>query len=188
MQRRTILAEKLNFFIKRSLCGSLALNSGIFFFAASIWLLLPSYPVMGQSRTFQGVQVPQEFDANSDLADLIELSTEEPSRNSQVRLLGQWVVVPGSRDNYYTYRMQEITVQTTFRVYTIFLILDATSNNPKYLRFGVDCDENKLRPVSYRVFSSRGNTLDRQLVDEPWAAPTNNFWQSLVSGVCGLGS
>lgn len=173
---------------RKTLCGSLVFNSGAVILGslASI-CLLPSHAAMGQSPTFHGVQVSQRFDPNSDLADSIRRLTTKPSGLSKVRL-GQWVVVPGSKDNYYTYEMQELTLRTTSKVYLIFLLADTTSNNPKRFGFAVDCSENKLRPTSYQAFSSRGDTVTKPSLDEPWTAPSNNFWQGLVNAVCRLGS
>lgn len=148
--------------------------------------LLLSHPATSQSRTFHGVQVSQKFDTNSELADLIKKSTTKRFRNSTVRL-GQWVVVPGAKDHYSTYETTEIS-ELKSKTYTIILLTNTTSDNPKLLSLGVLCAENKLRPVGYRAFSSSGNRVTRELVDAPWVAPTDNFWQGLVNKVCSLGS
>ena len=185
--QRAVLCKATDFAAKRILSSSLVLKSGALILGglASIFLL-PSHPAVSQSRIFHGVQVSKDFDTNSDLADLIR-ETITGQGFSEIRL-GQWVVVSGSRDNYYTYEVQELTVQTTFQTYVIFLLTDSTSNNPKHVSFGVDCTENELRQVRYRVFSNRGNTLTNQSVNEPWTAPYNDFWQGLVDRVCSLGS
>lgn len=184
----TAMGRVIDFSAKGLLRSSLAAKSGALILAslASV-LLLPSHPAVSQSRIFHGVRVPQGFDANSDLADLIKKSIAGQQGFPEIGL-GEWVAIPGSEGNYYTYEVQEITVRTTFRSYVIFLLVDTITDNPKHVSFGVDCTENKLRPIRYRGFSSRGGTLTNQAIDDPWTAPSNNFWQGLVNGVCNLAS
>jgi hypothetical protein len=153
---------------------------------ASLWLL-SSHPAMGQSRTFNGVQVSQKFDPNSEMAKLIKQSTTKQRKTSAgitVRL-GQWLTIPGSKDNYYTYETREIP-KLESKIYSIIFLADTTSDNPKLFDYGVLCDENKLKPVGYRAFSSRGSRITREVVSEPWVAPSNNFLQGLVNQVCRL--
>ena len=155
-----------------------------------MWLM-PNQAALSQSLVFHGIQVSQKFDTSSDLADLIKKSTVGSGQsNFSKAKLGQWVVASASQDKYYTYEIQEFKIQKTFRTYVIYLLADTTSDNPKSISFGVDCKENKLKPSSYRVFSSKGKILSRQLSDDddPWAAPANSFFQGLVNEVCKLGS
>ena len=156
-----------------------------------IWMM-PNQAAMSQSRTFHGVQVSQKFDISSDFADFIKKSTvgSGQSKLSKAKL-GQWVVASASQDKYYTYEMQELKIRTTSRIYLIFLLDGTTSDNPKSISFGVDCKENKLGVAGYRVFSSNGKIVSKQLVDaddDLWAAPANSFFQGLVNEVCRLGS
>jgi hypothetical protein len=186
--QRAVLGKTIDFSAKRLLRNGLAAKSGALILSSLVSIfLLPSHPAVSQSPIFHGVRVPQGFDANSDLADLIKKSVAGQQGFPEIGL-GEWVVIPGTEDNYYTYEVQEITVRTTFRSYVIFLLVDSTTNNPKHVSFGVDCAENKLRPIRYRGFSPRGTTSTNQALDEPWTTPSNNFWQGLVNGVCSLGS
>jgi hypothetical protein len=186
--QRGILPKVANFVAERSRFSSLALNSGVVILGGLVSIcLLPSHPAMGQSRTFQGVQVSQKFDPKSEMAELIKKSTTKQFRNSAgvtVRS-GQWVIIPGSKDSYYTYETKEI-FKLEIKTYSINFLADTTSDNPKFFSYGVLCDRNQLRPVGYRAFSSRGDRVTREVVDEPWAAPTNNFLQGLVNEVCKL--
>jgi hypothetical protein len=188
--QRVILNKAGDFGAARLLCGNLSFNLGaVVLGILSSICLLPSHPAMSQSPTFHGVQVSQKFDTNSDLADLIKKSTTGSGQHKFSKAkLGQWVVFPRSQDKYYTYEIQEFTVRKTFKAYVVFLLSDTTSNNPKYLSLAVDCAENKLSQKTYRTFSSRGDTVTKQSVDKPWAAPTNSFFQGLVNEVCKLGS
>jgi len=194
--RKSVFRKATDFVANSPQRGRLALNSGVVILGslASI-CLLPSHPAMGQSRTFHGVQVSQKFDPNSEMAKLIERSTTKQFKTSAgvtVRL-GQWVAVPGSKDSYYTYETKlvifpasrekpELEVKTN----SIIFLADTTSDNPKLFDYGVLCDKNQLRPVDFRSFSSRGSRITRGGVNEPWAAPTNNFLQRLVNEVCRL--
>lgn len=186
--QRGILHKVADFVAERSRCSSLALKSGVVIMGGLAGIcLLPSHPAMGQSRTFEGVQVSQKFDPNSEMAKLIKQSTTKEVKTSvgvTVRL-GQWVVIPGSKDSYYTYETREIP-KLESKIYSIILLADTTSDSPKLLSYGVLCAENKMKPVDYRKFSSRGSRITREGVSEPWAAPTNNFVQGLVNEVCRL--
>lgn len=187
--RKSVFRKATDFVAKSPQRGRLALNSGVVILGslASI-CLLPSHPAMGQSRTFHGVQVSQKFDPNSEMAKLIERSTIKQFRTSAgvtVRL-GRWVIIPGSKDSYYTYETKEIPKLSEIKTYSIIFLADTTSDNPKLFDYGVLCDKNQLKPVGYRSFSSRGSRIAREVVREPWAAPTNNFLQGLVNQVCRL--
>jgi hypothetical protein len=186
--QRSVFRKATDFVAKSPLCSSLALNSGVVIFGslASLWLL-PSHPAIGQNRTFHGVQVSQKFDQNSEMAKLIKQSTTKQFKTSAgvtVRL-GQWVIIPGSKDSYYTYETKEIP-KLESKTYSIIFLADTTSDNPKLFDYGVLCDKNQLKPVGYRSFSSRGVRVTREVVNEPWVAPTNNFLQGLANEVCRL--
>ncbi|MEM4380465.1 MAG: hypothetical protein QXL01_07290 [Thermoplasmatales archaeon] len=131
--QRAISHRVANFLAERSQWVSLTLNSGVVIWGtlASLWLL-PIHLAMGQSRTFNGVQVSQKFDPNSEMAKLIKQSTTKPNRSSvgvTVRL-GQWVTMPGSKDSYYTYETKEI-FKLEAKTYSIKFLADTTSDNPK---------------------------------------------------------
>lgn len=186
--QRAILRKVANSFPERLQCGSLPFNSAAVILGsiASFWLL-PIHPAMGQSRTFQGVQVSQKFNPKSEMAQLIEASTTKQSKNSQwvtVRL-GRWVPVPRSKDNYYTYETRE-NPKLEIKTYSIYFLADTTSDNPRLLSYGVRCAENKMRPIGYRSFYSSGHAITREIVNEPWATPTNRFLQGLANQVCRL--
>jgi hypothetical protein len=177
------------FAAERRSSGWLTLNPGVIILSSLVGIgLMPNPIAFGQSRTFQGVQVSQKFDPNSEMAKLIERSTIKQFRTSAgvtVRL-GRWVIIPGSKDSYYTYETKEIPKLSEIKTYSIIFLADTTSDNPKLFDYGVLCDKNQLKPVGYRSFSSRGSRIDREVVREPWAAPTNNFLQGLVNEVCRL--
>lgn len=186
--RRSVFRKATDFAAQRLLRGSLALNSGVVILGslASLWLL-PSHPAMGQNRTFQGVQVSQKFNPNSEMARLIKESTTKQFKTSEwvtVRL-GQWVPVPRSKDNYYTYETKEHP-RLGIKTYSIIFLADTTSDNPKLLSNGVRCAENKIKPIGHRTFSSGGYMRTREVVNASWVAPTNKFLQSLVNQVCRL--
>jgi hypothetical protein len=186
--RKSVFRKATDFVAKSTQRGRLALNSGVILGSLASICLLPSHPAMGQSRTFQGVQVSQKFDPNSEMAKLIKQSTIKQFRTSAgvtVRL-GRWVIIPGSKDSYYTYETKEIPKLSEIKTYSIILLGDTTSDSPKLLSYGVLCAENKMKPVDYRKFSSRGSRISREGGNEPWAAPSNNFVQGLVNEVCRL--
>ena len=186
--QRAILRKVANFVAKRSPRGSLAPYSGVAILGGLTSIgLLSSHPAMAQNSTFHGVQVSPKFNPNSEMAQLIKKSTTKQFKNSAgatVRL-GQWVVIPRSKDSYYTYETKELP-KLEIKTYSIIFLADTTSDNPKLFSYGVLCDKNQLKPVSYRVFSSRGDRVTREIVNAPWAAPTNNFLQGLMNEVCKL--
>jgi len=183
---RDVLSRATDFAAKRTLCGSLAFNSGVVILGslASI-CLLPSHPAMSQSRTFNGVQVSQKFSPNSEMAELIKQSTTKRFRNSTGRIvrLGKWVIVPGAKDNYSTYETQMLF---EMKFHSVILLAGTTSDSPKLLSYRVDCAKNKMRQSGYRVFSSSGDRVTRQSVEAPLVAPFNEYAQSLVNEVCKL--
>lgn len=186
--RKMISRVRTDFAAKRRHSGWLTLNPGVIILSSLVGIgLMPNPIAFGQNRTFQGIQVSQKFDPNSEMAKLIQQSTTKPNRSSvgvTVRL-GQWVIVPGSKDSYYTYETKEI-FKLEVKTYSINFLTDTTSDNPKLFSYGVLCDKNQLRPVDFRSFSSKGSRITRGGVNEPWAAPSNNFLQRLVNEVCRL--
>jgi len=186
--RKTISRMRTSFAAERRPSGWLTLNPGVIILSSLVGIgLMPNPIAFGQSRTFNGVQVSQKFDPNSEMAKLIKQSTTKPNRSSAgvtVRL-GQWVAMPGSKDSYYTYETKEI-FKLEAKTYSIIFLADTTSDNPKLFNYGVLCDRNQLRPVGFRSFSATGSRRTREVVNEPWAAPTNNFLQRLVNEVCRL--
>jgi hypothetical protein len=188
IMRKTISRVRTGFASERRTPGCLTLNPGVIILSSLVAIgLMPNPIAFGQSRTFNGVQVSQKFDPNSEMAKLIKQSTTKQRKTSAgvtVRS-GQWVIIPGSKDSYYTYETKEI-FKLESKTYSIDFLADTTSDNPKLFSYGVLCDRNQLKPVEYRSFSSRGDRVTREIVREPWAAPTNNFLQGLVNEVCRL--
>lgn len=185
---KTISRVRTGFAAERRTSGWLTLNPGVIILSSLVAIgLMPNPVAFGQSRTFNGVQVSQKFDPNSEMAKLIKQSTIKEFRNSAgvtVRS-GQWTTIPGSKDNYYTYETKEIP-KLESKTYSIIFLADTTSDNPKLFDYGVLCDKNQLKPVGYRSFSSKGSRITREIVKEPWVAPSNNFLQGLVNQVCRL--
>ncbi|MGB3310500.1 MAG: hypothetical protein WBA86_12210 [Nodosilinea sp.] len=154
--------------------------------------LIPYREAIAQYSTFHGVLVSPQLQLASDLAEewIRKGATPYQVRNVgfQFDRLAQWLPIPGSEDNYTTYnRMTFSGSGDDFR--TITLITGTTSDNPRIINFSVDCAANTMSLDSIYAFSASGETVGRQSdIEGTPASPESQFQQSLVDGVCRLGS
>ncbi|NJL47627.1 MAG: hypothetical protein HC929_09260 [Leptolyngbyaceae cyanobacterium SM2_5_2] len=181
-----------NFLVKNSACSRLTLKLGGVILGSVIATgLIPYQEAIAQHSTFHGVRVSPQLQLDSDLADSIEKgATPYQVRNIgfQYDRLAEWLPIPGSEDNYTTYsRMTFIASGNDSRQIT--LMIGTMSNNPRIFYFLVDCAANTMSLDSIYAFSASGETIGRQReIGGTSASPEGQFQQSLVDGVCRLGS
>lgn len=146
---------------------------------------------IAQHSTFHGVRVSPQLQLDSDLAEAIEKgATPYQVRNVgfQYDRLAEWLPIPGREGNYTTYdRMTFAASGNDTRMIT--LMTGTMSNNPRIIYFLVDCAANTISADSVYTFSASGETISRQReIQGAPTSPEGQFQQSLVDGVCRLGS
>ncbi|MBE9110537.1 hypothetical protein IQ273_14040 [Nodosilinea sp. LEGE 07298] len=182
-----------NIMAKTSACSGLTPKLGVVILGSVIATgLIPYREAIAQHSTFHGVRVSPQLQLNSDLAEewIRKGATPYQVRNDALQYdrLAQWLPIPGSEDNYTTYdRMTFSGSGDDFR--TITLLTGTTSDNPRKFDFLVDCTANTMSLHSFYSFSANGETIGRKSeIGGTPASPESQFQQSLVDGVCGLGS
>ncbi|GAB4476032.1 MAG: hypothetical protein OHK0037_37490 [Elainellaceae cyanobacterium] len=180
-----------NVWAKASICSGLTLKLGGGILSSIIATGLIPYQAAAQYSTFHGVRVSPQLQLDSDLAEAIEKgATPYQVRNIgfQYDRLAEWLPIPGREGNYTTYdRMTFAASGNDTRMIT--LMTGTLSNNPRIIYFLVDCAANTISADSIYTFSASGETISRQReIQGAPASPEGQFQQSLVDGVCRLGS
>lgn len=179
---------------KTSVCSGLTLRLGGVILGSVIATgLIPYREAIAQDRTYHGVRISPQLQLTSNLGRRISIGATPRQRRgiSTYDRLGQWLPVPGSEDSYITYSRLTLSPSTENEkdLRSINLLTGTTSDNPRSISFSVDCAANMMSLSSIFVYSANGEIIGMQTEIEGYpVSPEGQFQQSLVDGVCKLGS